>query len=271
MSDPITTDDLTVAGRHGELVVRSWVPKVPRRVVLIAHGYGEHGGRYDHVARRLVADGAAVYAPDHHAHGRSAGEPALVESFDDLARDLGAVRDVVTARHRGLPVVLVGHSLGGLIVTRHLQLGADAPRGVVLAGPFIAGNPQIEPLVEMDPLPEVPIDPAVLSRDPAVGEAYVADPLVYHGPFKRPTLRAVFKAVQAVADGPPLSTSPLLWLHGDEDALSPADLVEPVVRRLAADDLRAHRYPGARHEVFNETNRDEVLDELACFVDEVTA
>ncbi|MCK9247384.1 MAG: lysophospholipase [Solirubrobacteraceae bacterium] len=271
MSDQITTDDLTVAGRHGELVVRSWVPAAPRSVVLIAHGYGEHGGRYDHVARRLAADGAAVYAPDHHAHGRSAGEPALVESFDDLAVDLGTVRDTVAGRHPGLPVVVVGHSLGGLIVTRHLQLGADLPRGVVLSGPFVAGNPQIEPLVEMDPLPEVPIDPAVLSRDPAVGEAYVADPLVYHGPFKRPTLRAVFAAVQAVAGGPAFGDVPVLWVHGDEDALSPADLVEPVVGRLAGNDLRSHRYPGARHEVFNETNRDEVIGVLAAFVAEVTA
>ena len=92
--------------------------------------------------------------------------------------------------------------MGGLIAARYAQAHPDELAALVLSGPVIGRNPEIEALLEMDPMPEVPIDPAVLSRDPAVGEAYLADPLVYNGPFKAQTLRALFAAVEALATRP---------------------------------------------------------------------
>ena len=97
----------------------------------------------------------------------------------------------------------------------------------MLSGPVIGRNPEFEALLEMDPMPEVPIDPAVLSRDPAVGEAYLADPLVYNGPFKAQTLRALFAAVEALAQAPGLGSLPVLWIHGEEDALAPHAATKP--------------------------------------------
>ena len=120
-----------------------------------------------------------------------------------------------------MPSALLGHSLGGIIVTRLVQRGNHGLSALVLTGPVIGGNPAFEGLLAMDPIPDVPIDPAVLSRDPKVGEAYASDPLVYHGPLTRPTLQAIFAAVAAIADGPGLGSLPTLWLHGDEDGLAP--------------------------------------------------
>ena len=173
----------------------------PRFVTLLAHGYGEHAGRYEHVAAMLVGLGAVVYAPDHLGHGRSAGERALVDDIETLVNDLHAVADRARADHPGLPVVLVGHSMGGLIAARFAQRYGDELTALVLSGPIVGGNPAFGMLLEIDPIPDIPIDPAILSRDPAVGAAYAADPLVYHGPFH--------KADAAGAGGVRRTSSPL--------------------------------------------------------------
>ena len=134
---------------------------------------------------------------------------------------------------------------------------------------MIGGNPGFKGLLAMDPLPDVPIDPAVLSRDPKVGEAYAGDPLVYHGPLTRPTLEAIFAAVDAISHGPGLGTLPTLWIHGEEDALAPLAATREAIERIRGDRLEEQVYPGARHEILNETNREEVLDEVAGFLDAV--
>jgi alpha-beta hydrolase superfamily lysophospholipase len=261
--------DIPIDGARGTILVRRWDAIQPRRIVVIAHGYGEHSARYGHVARRLSDDGAVVYAPDHHGHGRSDGERGLVNTIELLVDDLVAVLALARAEYPGLPSALLGHSLGGMIVTRLVQRGCHGLSALVLSGPVIGGNPAFEGLLAMDPIPDVPIDPAVLSRDPKVGEAYASDPLVYHGPLTRPTLEAIFAAVDTVAAGPGLGSLPTLWIHGEEDQLAPLAPTREAVKRIGGNQLEGQTYPGARHEILNETNREEVLDEVASFLDAV--
>jgi alpha-beta hydrolase superfamily lysophospholipase len=247
--------------------VHRWSAAEPRCIVLIAHGYGEHAGRYEHVAQRLVEDlGASVHAPDHRGHGRTGGATGLVADGEAITSDLHEVSDAARAAHPGLPVALIGHSMGGLIATRYAQRFGDELAALVLSGPVIGGNPAFEQLLAMDPIPDVPIDPSVLSRDPSVGEAYAADELVYHGPFQRVTLEQLFTAIGRVAEGPSLGDLPTLWIHGSEDELVPLDVTRPAVERLRGTHFEEHIYEGARHEVFNETNRDEVLDDVVAFL-----
>jgi alpha-beta hydrolase superfamily lysophospholipase len=256
-----------LAGARGRIALHEWRAERPRYVALIAHGYGEHAGRYAHVAEHLVRHGASAYAPDHVGHGRSEGERALVERVDDMVADLDAVARKAAADHPGLPLVLIGHSMGGLIATRYAQQHGGKLAALVLSGPAVGGNPAIEMLLTMDPIPEIPIDPSTLSRDPEVGRAYANDPLVWHGPFKRATLAAMVAAGKASAEGPSFGTLPVLWLHGEDDALVPVAGARPAVERLAGEQLEAIVYPGARHEVLNETNRDEVLAAVTSFID----
>ena len=109
----------------------------------------------------------------------------------------------------------------------------------------------------------------MLSRDDEVGAAYAADPLVWHGPFKRPTVDAMAATVAAIdADGS-LGRLPLLWVHGADDALVPIDGSRPGIDRLHGDAFEQIAYPGARHEIFNETNSDEVLGDVTTFVGRV--
>jgi alpha-beta hydrolase superfamily lysophospholipase len=257
----------TFAGTRGRITVHEWRGETPRYVAVVAHGYGEHAGRYAHVAEHLVRHGAAVYAPDHQGHGRSEGERVLVENMDDLVADVRATANRASAANPRLPLVLIGHSMGGIVATRYAQLHGDGLAALVLSGPAIGGNPGIEMLLTMDPIPDVPIDTAVLSRDPEVGRAYQDDPLVWHGPFRRVTLQALFAAVQTIAAGPKLGRLPTLWLHGDQDALAPLAETRAAIERIRGERLETVIYEGAQHEVFNETNRAEVLADMTAFLD----
>lgn len=258
-----------VAGTRGPVKVHHWHAEDSSHLVFIAHGYGEHARRYDHVVAALAADGADVTAPDHWGHGQTGGDRAVVDDMSVLVEDLAKVIDETVEKHPGRPVVLIGHSMGGVIATLYAQSHPGKLAGLVLSGPVIGGNPDILAMIDMDPIPEVPIDPAMLSRDPAVGEDYMNDELVHHGPFARETLIGIRDACVEIAEGPPLGV-PTLWIHGEEDPLAPVSATRPIVEQIRPDDLEEHIYPGARHEVFNETNKDEVIGHVRSFISRVT-
>jgi len=251
----------------GRVQVRRWPVDKPARLVVLVHGYGEHIGRYEHVARALNAAGSEVVGPDHVGHGRSPGEPALVEDFEAIVDDLRAV--VEDARGE-LPVVMVGHSMGGLIAARYAQHHRKDLAGLVLSGPAVGLGPVFEDWLAAPEPPSDPIDGAVLSRDLSVGEAYAADPLVYHGGWKRPTLEAFVAADAAIAAGPGFGDLPLLYVHGEDDQLVPVALARPVVERLAGPDSQLRVIDGARHEVFNEVGWEETVGLVAAFAERVT-
>jgi alpha-beta hydrolase superfamily lysophospholipase len=260
---------LELDGSEGRMTVRVWEHPGARRVVVIAHGYGEHIERYDHVARALRANGAAVYGPDHLGHGLSAGERALIADVEHMVDDLLQVMDRARAAHPGLPVVLLGHSMGGLIATRLVQRpGRPTLAGLVLSGPAIGLGPALAQMQEAG-FTDLPLDVDGLSRDPAVGAAYAADPLVWHGAWKATTLAALARAQDAVEAGPGFGDLPLLWIHGTEDPLVPIVFARPAVERLRGADFTAHEHEGGRHEVFNETDRERAIDLLSAFVERV--
>jgi alpha-beta hydrolase superfamily lysophospholipase len=264
----MTSTDYDLDGSQGKLVVRKVTPTAANRVVVLAHGFGEHSGRYGHVIDRLVADGAVVYAPDHRGHGRSDGPRALVDDVDAMVDDLHLVVQSTKNENSSLPLVLIGHSMGGLMAIRYAQRYGSELSALVVSGPFL-GNPMMAPLLDLEVLPDIPIDPAVLSRDPAVGEAYAADPLVYHGPLIQESLAGMFGAVEKVAAGPNLGALPVLWVHGEADQLASYDSAKVLIEKIGGTNLTAKAYAGAAHEVFNETNSDEVISDVAAFLADV--
>ncbi|BCJ37951.1 lysophospholipase [Actinocatenispora thailandica] len=250
----------TMDGSRGEITVYRWPHPAPTHRVLLVHGYGEHLGRYDHVAAALHANGAEVVGPDHVGHGRSAGERVLVASFDDVLADLRAVADQAGT---DLPVVLVGHSMGGMIAARYAQLHGAELTSVVLSGPVLGSWAPVA-LADGE-IPDEPLDVATLSRDPAVGERYAADPLIWHGPFKRATLRAIGRCLDEINAGPRL-TPPTLWLHGADDELVPIGPTRAGIDTIRGERFEQVAYPGARHEIFNETNNTAVLADVTAFI-----
>ncbi|MFJ7152500.1 lysophospholipase [Streptomyces sp. NPDC100445] len=256
-------------GTHGTLAVHEWPHPAPRLLVLLAHGYGEHAGRYAELAAVLTGHGAAVYAPDHAGHGRSAGERVLIADLEDVVTDLRRAADLARAAHPGLPLVLLGHSMGGLVAARYAQRYGGELSALVLSGPVIGTWELPGRLLALAEIPDLPISPSALSRDPAVGAAYAADPLVWHGPMKRPTLEAFARTLETVAQGGDIGALPLLWLHGDDDRLVPPAGSRPGVRRLSGGPLTERIFPGARHEVFHETCKAQAHAETLAFLDGV--
>ncbi len=258
----------TLQGHAGTLHVQTWERADPTHAVVIAHGYGEHIGRYDHVAAALVDNGAAVYGLDHVGHGRSAGERALITDFDPVVDDVHLLVERARDEQPGRPVVLVGHSMGGLIATRYAERYGDGLAGLVLSAPLV-GNPGTGVLLAMEPLPEIPIDPTVLSRDETVQKAYMDDPLVYHGGFKRATLAAMAAGLLDIALDSPHIRGRVLWQHGEADVLVPLAGTRRLIDLLTGAEVTVRHYSEARHEIYNETNRDEVLRDTTRFVSEV--
>jgi alpha-beta hydrolase superfamily lysophospholipase len=260
----------TLTGHGGEVHLRVWEHDEPVRVVILVHGYGEHIGRYDHVARALGEGGAVVWGLDHVGHGRSDGDRALVGDFDLVVDDLHQLVILARDAHPALPVVMVAHSMGGMIGTRYSERFSGELTGLVLSAPLIGTN-AAGALLALDEIPEIPIDVEVLSRDTAVQTAYAEDPLVYHGPFKRPTLSAMANALLEISLDADRVTGPVLWQHGTADQLVPLEDSRRGVRLLRNARVEERHYPGARHEIFNETNSDEVLADTVEFVERVTA
>jgi alpha-beta hydrolase superfamily lysophospholipase len=118
-------------GSHGTLVARTWTARdsQPSHIALIAHGYGEHIGRYDRVAEAFVRNGAVVYGVDHLRHGKSHGERVLIADFEEVASDFHLLDEQARREHPGFPVVLLGHSMGGWSrrVTRSAMIRRSRP------------------------------------------------------------------------------------------------------------------------------------------------
>ncbi|HMR70650.1 MAG TPA: alpha/beta hydrolase [Rubrivivax sp.] len=257
-------EDFVLQGHAGTIRARRWAIARPSWVALLCHGYGEHIGRYEHVAARLNAAGAVVFGQDHLGHGRSDGERVLCTDFEPVVDDMHRLAERARGEYPALPQVLIGHSMGGMLAARYLQRFGAELACAVLSAPLLTGG-LVDALLAMEEIPDAPLDPNTLSRDPAVGAAYAADPLVYHGAFKRPTLEAFAAMLGTIRESGRLPV-PVLWMHGTEDPLVSYDAVRQAWPGLRGDGAAEKAYAGAKHEIFNETNRDEVLDDLVGWV-----
>lgn len=267
----VTTREWHLAGAAGHLYARAWIhpSREPDHLVVLVHGYGEHIGRYDHVAANLVAAGAVVYGLDHQGHGRSAGPRVDIADLAPVVTDVHRLVAQARTAYRHLPLVVLGHSVGGLIATRYAQQYAGDMAGLVLSGPVLGRWSALQALLEHPELRDAPLDPAALSRDPEVATSYANDELVWHGGFQERTLRALQTELARVAAAGNLETLPTLWLHGAADSIVPVqETIVGIGNLLGSEgfDLAARIYPDARHEIFNEVNRTEVLAEVRAFI-----
>ncbi len=264
-----------------KLFERAWLPDgAPKAAIAIVHGYAEHSGRYEHVGKRFAAAGYAVYALDLRGHGRSEGERALVRSVDEYVSDAAALLSRVRDRQPGAPLVILGHSMGGLIVALMIAGETHELTCAVLSGPVLraAGGPArlvellFRALSRLFPkLPLAKLDSAKVSRDPAVVAAYDGDPLVYRGRIKLGLIGAMMRAVRAMQSKMKDVTLPLLIVHGAEDGLADPEGSRLLHERARSSDKTLRIYDGLYHEIFNEPERDQVLSDVIAWLDERVA
>ena len=264
-----TADGLTLRGQ-------AWPLPAAHGQVVIVHGLGEHVGRYVHVAGELNAAGWSVIGFDQRGHGRSDGPRGRLAAGDDLLADLACVIDAVRPEVQG-PLVLLGHSLGGLVTARFVAEGLEPqPRAwqrdvdaLVLSSPALdvgMGPAQKALLAVLGPLtPDLAVanglDPAWLSRDPAVVAAYVSDPLVHDRIAPRLARFLVDGGAFVRARAAQWRVPTLLLFAGRDRCVVPSGS-----RAFAAaappDIVTAREFEPLLHEIFNEPEQAEVFAAL---------
>jgi acylglycerol lipase len=251
---------------------RVWLPDgEPRAVVVIAHGAGEHAGRYSHVAARLVADGYATYAIEHRGHGYSEGPRAVIDRIANAVADLDTLVVLAADEHSGLPVFLLGHSMGGTISVSYAIRHQDRLDGLILSGPLAALEAAPAPMRVISKILSaiaprmglIEIDASLVSRDPDVVAAYVADPLVHHGKLPVRTVAELAAAIGSFPEAVPAITVPTLIMYGTADRLCPPRGSVMLSERIGSADKTITPYEGLYHEILNEPEQDQVLDELS--------
>ena len=277
MTTPSVHEHTTFDAADGRrLFEQRWLPAgEPRAHLAIVHGYAEHSGRYAHVGEALAARGYAVHALDLRGHGRSDGDRAIVRSFDEFLEDVRAFLRRVREHAGARPVFLLGHSMGGTIVT--LELAVDKPQlaGALLSGGVLtsAGTPRIVRAIVglfgrlFPKLPIVKLDAAHVSRDPAVVERYEHDPLVFRGRIRAGIIAAMGRAVRRIERDAGAIALPMLIMHGTEDLLASPDGSKLLFDAIASSDKTLKVYDGLHHEILNEPEQDQVIADMAAWMD----
>lgn len=258
------------------IVYDVWTPETaPRAVLVLSHGLGEYARRYDHVAQRFAEAGLVTYALDHRGHGRSGGKRVLVRDLHEYTADFDTLVGIATREHHGLKCIVLGHSMGGGIVFAY---GVERPDNydlMVLSGPAVAAQDQVSPVLALAAkvlgavvpgLPAQELDVDAISRDPAVVAAYKEDPLVYHGKVPAGIGRALLLVGETMPQRAPALTAPLLVVHGEQDRLVSVAGSRRLVECVGSTDVELKIYPGLYHEVFNEPEREQVLDDVVSWI-----
>ncbi len=256
---------------------QAWLGDAPKAAVVLVHGYAEHSGRYEHVAQRFTEAGYDVYAFDLRGHGRSQGSPrAFVQTLDEHTSDVEQFVASVRQQTGDLPLFLLGHSMGGAISARFLIDGDRGLAGVILSAPALRkagllGRP-LEALfllvAKRWPLLRLPkLGGDKVSRDPEVVEQYDSDPLIYREGMPMGTAAAVILATRVVDKRSDEITLPILLAHGTDDALVNSDASKRLHERIGSQDKTLKLYEGLYHEILNEPERDQVMQDMIDWLD----
>jgi lysophospholipase len=237
-----------------------WLPeKKTKAILLIAHGFAEHSGRYGNVVNNFVPKGYAVYALDHRGHGRSDGERVHVDDFNEYIKDLKTFFDIVRKRDPKNRIFLIGHSMGSVISLLYTIEYQKELAGLVTSGGGLT-KPGGPPLPVRKP--GEALSTAMLSRDPAVIKAYENDPLVYRGPV--PGGFSMGDLTIKLYNMVPQIKLPALIMAGDGIADGARSRI--LFERIGSKDKTLKLYEGLLHEIFNEPEHPQVLGDLEAWL-----
>jgi alpha-beta hydrolase superfamily lysophospholipase len=265
------------APSKAEIYYQYWLPEgKPRAGLMISHGLAEHSGRYGNVVDYFLPKGYALYTLDYEGHGKSTGQRVYVNRFSDYVATAKAYFDLIRGWQPNLPIVLLGHSMGGIISLPYLVAYQDELAGAILSGTGLNVGESVAPwlakliqlLSEIVPrMGATPIEAQGVSKDPAVVDAYVNDPLVYRGKITTRTAAEMLKTVQRMRIEAHKISLPVLLVQGSEDILIDPESTKALYDLLGSEDKTLKIYEGLYHEVFNEPEREMVLSDVAAWLD----
>jgi alpha-beta hydrolase superfamily lysophospholipase len=275
---PVAHSERSFDGVDGVRIVYDvWTPDTqPRGLVILAHGYGEHARRYDHVAARFGAAGLITYAIEHRGHGRSGGKRVYLRDISEYTEDFHTLVGIAAAEHPDLARIVLGHSMGGAIVFAYGVEHVGDYTAMVLSGPAVAAQDSVSSMKlllakvmgRLAPgLPVEAIAADAVSRDPEVVAEYEADPLVHHGKLPAGIGRALIEIGETMPQRAGAITAPLLVVHGEGDSLIPVEGSRRLVECVGSQDVYLKVYPALYHEVFNEPEQAVVLDDVTAWIE----
>lgn len=265
------------AGAGGtRIFVQSWVPAgAPRASLVIHHGLKSHGAHYAELATRLARRGFAVHALDMRGHGRSEGVRASLGSFDELTADLDAVVRRASADAPGRPVFVLGHSVGGAVVTLYALERKSPIAGIVLLAPALrvdrppieaAATPLVAALAPDAGVVDVPND--FFCRDPRMLAEMNADPLIFQEPGPARTAASLLDALGRIWSAAGALDVPVLGLHGTADRATDPRGTAELVRRARVKDRKLLLYRGLFHDLVREPEREQVMGDIERWLEE---
>ena len=263
--------------RHTNISYQYWLPEdEPKAILIVVHGLAEHSGRYMNVVNYFVPLGYAVYGIDHIGHGKSEGERVYVKRFHDYTKTLKRYFDMIRDWQPEKPIFMIGHSMGGLISAAYLLEHQDELSGVVLSGPGVKVPDNIsQAIIFVAKLLSIVMPKAGLtqlaaedvSRDPAVVDAYINDPFVYTGKITARLGAELLKTVQYVTEHAAEISLPIMIVQGSDDKLVDPSGAQLFYDLVGSEDKTIKIYDGFYHEVFNEPEHEQVLNDVKTWLE----
>jgi len=254
------------------LFQQSWLPPEPSKAaIVLVHGVGEHSSRYHHVADVLVQNNYAVHSFDLRGHGQSPGERFYVDNFDAYVNDLHDFLQQIAATHAGQPIFLLGHSMGGAIVTLYAIQHQPAVAGIVLSAAALKIGDDIPKLLIalsavigrlLPKLPTVKLDTKLLSRDAEVVRKYETDPLVNHAGTRARLGAEIIRTTKRIQAEMERFALPVLIMHGTDDAIVDPEGSRQLFERAGTSDKSLKLYEGFYHEIMNEPEKERVFSDI---------
>ncbi len=251
---------------------RYWLPESPpRAILLVVHGLNEHCGRYQHLAAYFTERGYGVYGLDLVGHGKSSGTRSFARDLPALIDPILTYLDMIKEWQPGLPVYLVGHSMGGLIGANFLIDHQDKVQGAVLSGSLTLLPEYVSDFTIKigkflsSVLPKMrllALDSEGISQDKAVVQAYKDDPLVFNGKMTARISNVMNDGIARIAAEGSIISLPVLLLHGSADSLCDPECSKYLHKLISSQQNQLIIYDGFFHEVYNEPEQETVFNDV---------
>ena len=258
------------------LFYQYWLPdQSPKAVLMIVHGLAEHSGRYTNLVNYFVPKGYAVCGFDYRGHGKSEGLRCYVDRFSDYVSDVKTFFEKVHKEHSNLKIFLVGHSMGATIAVAYAVKYQRDLAGLIISGVGLKPGASISPALKavarlisaVSPKMGLTVlDASAISRDKAVVDAYVNDPLVYRGKIRARLGAEMINTIDKLPSLIPQISLPIIIMHGTEDRLCNPEGSQILYDKVGSVDKTLKLYKGLYHEIFNEPEHEKVMADVEAWL-----
>ena len=254
-----------------EIFTKTNMADLPKASIVIVHGLAEHLGRYDALTKELNTLGYNVYRFDNQGHGRSGGTKGYLKDFNQFIDDADIIVEKAVSEGKGLPVFMLGHSMGGFITCGYGIKYPGKLSGQILSGAAVMQLPLFEAFksidFEADPFEKIPNDLSdLICRDKEIVKAYDNDPLVLKETCQKLLGEVFVNGAKWIMDNIHKYNYPCLILHGGNDQIAVPQASEFMYKNISSEDKKIKIYDGFFHEILNEIGKEEVVKDINTWI-----